>query len=55
MNLFQETKFLMNKYNITANKNYGQNFRKITLKKCIQLLNISQKVFIYKGLRKDIS
>ncbi len=26
MNLFQETKFLMNKYNITANKNYGQNF-----------------------------
>lgn len=26
MNLLQETKFLMKKYNITANKNYGQNF-----------------------------
>ena len=26
MNLIQETKFIMNKYNITANKNYGQNF-----------------------------
>ncbi len=26
MNLSKETKFLMNKYNITANKNYGQNF-----------------------------
>lgn len=26
MNLSQETKYLMNKYNITANKNYGQNF-----------------------------
>lgn len=26
MNLLQETKYLMNKYNITANKNYGQNF-----------------------------
>lgn len=26
MNLSQETKFLMNKYNITANKSYGQNF-----------------------------
>ena len=26
MNLIEETKFLMNKYNITANKNYGQNF-----------------------------
>ena len=26
MNLFQETKFIMNKYNVTANKNYGQNF-----------------------------
>lgn len=26
MNLFQETKFIMNKYNITANKGYGQNF-----------------------------
>ena len=26
MNLFQETKFIMNKYNVTANKSYGQNF-----------------------------
>lgn len=26
MNLYQETKFIMNKYNITANKSYGQNF-----------------------------
>ena len=26
MNLFQETKFIMNKYNVTANKGYGQNF-----------------------------
>lgn len=26
MNLVQETKFIMNKYNITANKSYGQNF-----------------------------
>lgn len=26
MNLVQETKFILNKYNITANKNYGQNF-----------------------------
>lgn len=26
MNLSQETKYLMNKYNITANKSYGQNF-----------------------------
>lgn len=26
MNLSKETKFLMNKYNITANKSYGQNF-----------------------------
>lgn len=26
MNLTQETKFLMKKYHITANKNYGQNF-----------------------------
>ena len=26
MNLEKETKFIMNKYNITANKNYGQNF-----------------------------
>ena len=26
MNLIQETKFIMNKYGITANKNYGQNF-----------------------------
>ena len=26
MNLYQETKFIMNKYNVTANKNYGQNF-----------------------------
>ena len=26
MNAFSETKFIMKKYNITANKNYGQNF-----------------------------
>ncbi len=26
MNLFQETKFIMNEYQITANKGYGQNF-----------------------------
>lgn len=26
MNLIQETKFIMNKYGITANKNFGQNF-----------------------------
>ena len=26
MNLYEETKFIMKKYNITANKNYGQNF-----------------------------
>ena len=26
MNLYQETKFIMNKYNVTANKSYGQNF-----------------------------
>lgn len=26
MNLIQETKFIIKKYNITANKNYGQNF-----------------------------
>jgi 16S rRNA (adenine1518-N6/adenine1519-N6)-dimethyltransferase len=26
MNLFEETKFIMNKYHITANKGYGQNF-----------------------------
>ena len=26
MNLLNETKFIMNKYNIKANKNYGQNF-----------------------------
>jgi len=26
MNLYEETKFIMNKYNITANKNLGQNF-----------------------------
>lgn len=26
MNLIQETKFILKKYNITANKNYGQNF-----------------------------
>ena len=26
MNLVEETKFIMNKYNIVANKGYGQNF-----------------------------
>lgn len=26
MNLIEETKFLMNKYHISANKNLGQNF-----------------------------
>ena len=26
MNIYEETKFLMKKYNITANKNLGQNF-----------------------------
>ena len=26
MNLLKETRFILNKYNITANKNYGQNF-----------------------------
>ena len=26
MNLEQETKFILNKYNAHANKNYGQNF-----------------------------
>ena len=26
MNLIQETNFIMKKYHITANKNYGQNF-----------------------------
>lgn len=26
MNIIEETKFIMKKYNITANKNYGQNF-----------------------------
>ena len=26
MNLISETKFIMNKYSITANKSYGQNF-----------------------------
>ena len=26
MNLYEETKFLMDKYNIKANKNLGQNF-----------------------------
>ena len=26
MNLYQETKFIMNKFNITANKSYGQIF-----------------------------
>ena len=25
-NIYEETKFLMKKYNITANKNLGQNF-----------------------------
>ena len=26
MDLFKETKFIMNKYNVVANKGYGQNF-----------------------------
>ena len=26
MNIYEETKFLMKKYNINANKNLGQNF-----------------------------
>ena len=26
MNLIQETKFIMNKYQVSANKSYGQNF-----------------------------
>ena len=33
-------------------KNYGRNFRKITLKKCVRSLNMFWEGFIYKGFRK---
>jgi len=34
---------------VKISKNYGRNFKKVTLKKCARLLNKSQEVFIYKG------
>lgn len=45
MNLPQETKFLMNKYNITANKNYGQNFLvdETALETIVETSNISKE------------
>ena len=48
MNLLQETKYLMNKYNITANKNYGQNFLIDieSLEKIIETANISKNDLI---------
>ena len=44
MNLIQETKFIMNKYNITANKNYGQNFLidELSLQKIIETSCVSK-------------
>lgn len=48
MNLPQETKFLMNKYNITANKNYGQNFLidENALETIVETSNISKEDLI---------
>ena len=48
MNILQETKYLMNKYNITANKSYGQNFLIDTesLKKITETANISKNDLI---------
>jgi len=44
MNLSQETKFLMKKYNITANKNYGQNFLvdEVIVSKIIEKAEVSK-------------
>ena len=48
MNLIQETKFIMNKYNITANKNYGQNFLidELSLQKIIETASVSKEDLI---------
>ena len=48
MNLLQETKYLMKKYNIIANKNYGQNFLidEETLQKIIDTADISKEDLI---------
>lgn len=44
MNLEQETKFILKKYNITANKNYGQNFLidEYTVSSIVEKANVSK-------------
>ncbi len=48
MNLEQETKFIMNKYNISANKNYGQNFLidEFTIKEIVNKAEVSKEDLI---------
>lgn len=48
MDLLQETKFMMKKYHITANKNFGQNFLidETIVNSIIQTANISKEDFI---------
>ena len=48
MNLEQETKFIMNKYNITANKGYGQNFLidEFTIQEIVNKAEVSKKDLI---------
>lgn len=48
MNLEQETKFIMNKYNITANKGYGQNFLidEFTIKEIVNKAEVSKEDLI---------
>lgn len=48
MNLFEETKFIMKKYNITANKSYGQNFLidESIVSSIIECSEISQDDFV---------
>lgn len=45
MNIYEETKFLMNKYNISANKDLGQNFLidEDVIKKIVQAAEISSE------------
>lgn len=48
MNLAQETKFILKKYNITANKNYGQNFLidESTVQNIVEKAEVSKKDLI---------
>lgn len=48
MNLEQETKYIMNKYNITANKGYGQNFLidEFTIQEIVNKAEVSKEDLI---------